>query len=174
MRLIIAGSRALSVKALIASAANPGWDAASLDMRLTRFLFRRIEQGIGVLGLTGRVTEVVSGGAIGVDDYGDRWARERGIAVQTFLPQYDRLTDKKRAPLARNEQMAFYASANVQKGALVLIVLDGSTGSAHMQRQAEREGLALWRDDLTAATLWSALARDTRYIGFPHPLVPLR
>lgn len=164
-RLIIAGSRTLAPRFLVGEPENADWSVAEIDSRLTRFLSRRIEYGLGTLGLTGRITEAISGGAVGADTYGARWATERGIAVTSFPPQYDQFADKKQAPLARNDQMAFYASADVQKGALVLITLEASSGSLHMKRQAEREGLAIWHDDWQRAALWAELSRNARYIG---------
>ena len=56
------------------------------------------------------ITEVVSGGAIGVDKLGEAWAMANDVNVTQFLPQYD-LFPPKVAPIKRNEKMADYADA---------------------------------------------------------------
>ena len=53
------------------------------------------------------VTEIVSGGAKGVDSYAALYAKENGIALTEFLPDYARY--KRAAPLKRNEKIAEYA-----------------------------------------------------------------
>jgi len=53
------------------------------------------------------VTEIVSGGAKGVDTLARQYAVENNIKLTEFLPQYDRY--KRGAPLKRNIQIAEYA-----------------------------------------------------------------
>ena len=53
------------------------------------------------------VTEIVSGGARGVDTIAATYAKENGITLTEFLPDYQRY--KRGAPLKRNEQIAEYA-----------------------------------------------------------------
>lgn len=55
------------------------------------------------------VTEIVSGGAIGVDGLGERYARDRGIPVKVFEADWD--NKKKKAGTLRNTKMAKYADA---------------------------------------------------------------
>ena len=83
-----------------------------------------------------RVTEVVSGGARGVDRLGERWAHEHGVAIKLFPAEWGRLG--KKAGVLRNEQMARYAEA-------LIAVWDGSSrGTRHMiQRATELELLVL-------------------------------
>ena len=57
--------------------------------------------------LPGRVSEIVSGGAQGVDASAAVYAREKGIKLTEFLPDYARYRGV--APLKRNEQIALYA-----------------------------------------------------------------
>ena len=52
-------------------------------------------------------TEIVSGGARGVDREAAEWARKRGIPVVEFLPHYERYG--RAAPIKRNEAIAKYA-----------------------------------------------------------------
>lgn len=63
-------------------------------------------------------TEIVSGGAKGVDQAAKAAARELGIPFREFLPDYD--TFGKRAPLERNDRIIDYAD-------MVLAFWDGSS-----------------------------------------------
>ena len=54
------------------------------------------------------VTEVVSGGAAGADKMAERWARERGIPVKVFKPDWDK-HGKAAGPL-RNQSIIEYAT----------------------------------------------------------------
>ena len=53
------------------------------------------------------VTEIVSGGAKGVDSLAKKYAIEHNIKYTEILPDYPRY--KKGAPLKRNEEIAKYA-----------------------------------------------------------------
>lgn len=53
------------------------------------------------------VTEIVSGGAKGVDTLAREYAAARGIPLVEFLPQYERYG--RAAPLIRNAEIAAYA-----------------------------------------------------------------
>lgn len=55
------------------------------------------------------ITKVISGGAAGVDLLGERWARERGIPIERFLPDWDMYRGL--AGHVRNVQMAKKADA---------------------------------------------------------------
>ena len=55
------------------------------------------------------VTEIVSGGAKGIDRCAEAYAREHGIKLTEFLPAYARYG--RAAPLRRNEQIVAYADA---------------------------------------------------------------
>lgn len=57
--------------------------------------------------LPAHTTEVVSGGAVGIDRLAERVASSLGIPVRVFLPDYD--TYGRRAPLERNEKIIAYA-----------------------------------------------------------------
>ena len=57
--------------------------------------------------LPGRVSEIVSGGARRMDTSAAVYAREKGIKLTEFLPDYARYRGV--APLKRNEQLALYA-----------------------------------------------------------------
>ena len=110
MKLIIAGSRRLTI-------------AAPIKAFLTSTVAMFEEP----------VTEVVSGGARGVDSIGEEWARENGIPVKRFPAEWNK--HGKRAGPLRNVEMAKYADA-------LIAVWDGeSPGTKHMIAEAERRGL---------------------------------
>ncbi len=64
------------------------------------------------------VTEIVSGGAKGIDRLAADYAKQNGIALTEFLPDYARYG--RGAPLKRNEQIAEYAE-------MALAFWDGSS-----------------------------------------------
>lgn len=85
------------------------------------------------------ITEVVSGGARGVDVLGEKWAEKAGIPVKQFLPKFDpeNFRSKWLAPLERNTEMANYAEA-------LILVWDGkSTGSQDMFKKASKNKLKI-------------------------------
>jgi hypothetical protein len=81
------------------------------------------------------ITEVVSGGARGIDRFGEQYAKDNNIAVKRFLPDWSK---GRGAGLARNVDMAKYADA-------LIAIWDGeSRGTAHMIREAEKHGLKVY------------------------------
>jgi YspA, cpYpsA-related SLOG family len=99
MKVIIAGSRDIGEK-------------------YKEQVFKQIEE------LPWNITEVVSGGARGIDSYGEEWAKKVGIPVKRFIPEWDSLG--KAAGYKRNVDMAAYADA-------CFVFWDGiSKGSSHM------------------------------------------
>lgn len=82
------------------------------------------------------ITEVISGGAHGVDALGERWAKEHNIPCTVMKADWDRFG--KAAGMYRNELMADKADG-------VIAVWDGeSPGTAHMIHTAESRGLGLY------------------------------
>lgn len=78
------------------------------------------------------VTEIVSGGAKGVDQCASAYAHEKGLMLTEFLPDYARYG--RAAPLRRNEQIVRYADE-------VLAFWDGkSQGTQYVIRLCERLG----------------------------------
>ncbi len=63
-------------------------------------------------------TEIVSGGARGIDSCARRYAVENGLKLTEFLPQYDKYG--KSAPLIRNIQIIDYSD-------MVIAFWDGSS-----------------------------------------------
>ena len=88
------------------------------------------------------VTEIVSGGAKGVDASGEKIAEEFDIAVRVFPAEWDK--HGKKAGVLRNIQMAEYGDA-------LLLVWDGkSKGSKNMKEVAEGMGLLVHERIVTA------------------------
>lgn len=69
-------------------------------------------------------TEIVSGGASGIDELAEKYAREHSLLFKRFEPEYHRYA--KNAPLVRNEEIIRYAN-------FVLVFWDGdSRGTAYV------------------------------------------
>ena len=78
------------------------------------------------------VTEIVSGGAKGIDRQAAIYAKEHHIPMTEFLPDYARYG--RGAPLKRNSQIADYADA-------ALVFWDGiSKGTQHTLSLLEKQG----------------------------------
>ena len=79
------------------------------------------------------VSEILSGGARGVDASAKEYAEAKGIPLREFLPEYERYG--RAAPLRRN--LALLAEAD-----LVLAFWDGrSRGTAFVIRECHRRGV---------------------------------
>lgn len=99
-----------------------------------------------------QITEVVSGGAKGVDELGERWANENGIPLRIFPANWQDLSGPKvlkrinyygkeynaLAGTIRNEEMAKYGEA------LIAIHKNKSKGTADMINLAERYNLKVF------------------------------
>ena len=82
------------------------------------------------------ITEIVSGGANGVDKMGERWAIENKIPLRRFPAKWD-LHGKSAGPI-RNREMAEYADA-------LVAIWDGkSKGTYNMIEEANRNFLYVW------------------------------
>ena len=84
------------------------------------------------LYLPKEVTEIVSGGALGIDRCARRYAHEHGIKLTEFLPDYD--LHGRKAPLLRNLDIIAYSD-------LVLAFWDGrSRGTAFVINKCREQG----------------------------------
>ena len=82
------------------------------------------------------ITEVVSGGAPGIDTLGEQWAEKQGIPVKRFPADWDKF-GRAAGPI-RNKQMAEYAEQ-------LLACWDGqSRGTCDMIRTARKQGLNVY------------------------------
>lgn len=87
--------------------------------------------------LIDKITELVSGGAPGMDLLGEKWGKARGVPVKRFLADWDK--HGKPAGVIRNGDMGAYAA-----GGLLVALWDGqSRGTADMIRKAVRHGMAI-------------------------------
>ena len=93
-------------------------------------------------------TEIVSGGAVGIDSLAEIYARHNGLPMKIFKPDYARYG--KRAPLVRNDEIIHYAQ-------YVLAIWDGkSHGTAYTVAACIKDGVPVkvvtmesfeWNDD---------------------------
>ncbi len=78
------------------------------------------------------VEEIVSGGAVGVDCCAAEYAKENGIKLTVFLPQYD--VYGRAAPIIRNKEIVDYSDKIIafwngsSKGTLSVIKYAEKTG----------------------------------------------
>lgn len=76
--------------------------------------------------------EIVSGGAVGVDSCAAEYAKENGIKLTVFLPQYERYG--RAAPIIRNKEIVDYADK-------IIAFWDGrSKGTLSVIKYAEKTG----------------------------------
>lgn len=80
-----------------------------------------------------KITEVVTGGARGVDTGGFNYGWSRGIPVKTFLPDW-KAHGKAAGPI-RNAKMAAYATR--------CVLFPGGRGTASMRQEAKKAGLTI-------------------------------
>ena len=97
-----------------------------------------VEKAMEAWSMASQVTEIVSGGARGVDRLGERYARQRGIPCKVFPALWEKYG--KSAGVIRNGKMAAYADYGVA-------IWDGeSRGTAHMVRLMEGR-VFVWKMD---------------------------
>ena len=78
------------------------------------------------------ITEIVSGGAVGVDICAAEYAKKHGLKLTEFLPQYEHLG--RAAPIVRNRQIVDYADK-------IIVFWNGSSkGSLSVIKYAQKIG----------------------------------
>jgi len=108
MKVIIAGTRTLDDPLLVDSA-----------VYLSRY----------------NISEVISGGCKGIDQWGEVWAKKQGIPIKIFQADWDKY-GRAAGPI-RNALMAEYANA-------LILIWDGkSKGSLNMLCNANKLGLKI-------------------------------
>lgn len=86
-----------------------------------------LEQYVGV-----EVSEVISGGAVGVDACAAEYAKRKGLKLTEFLPQYNRYG--RAAPIVRNKEIVDYADR-------MIVFWDGkSKGTLSVIKYAQKKG----------------------------------
>lgn len=99
--------------------------------------FKTVEQAIKNSRF--KITEVVSGTAIGVDQLGELWASENDIKIKRFPANWEKYG--RSAGFIRNAEMANYADA-------LIAVWDGrSKGTKNMINNAKLKNLELYIHD---------------------------
>lgn len=86
-----------------------------------------------------KITEVISGGALGVDSLGEQWANEHTIPILKFIPEWKKYG--KVAGHIRNEKMAKYVAPD---GGCIILHDGKSPGSSNMRKTAKKMGLKLF------------------------------
>lgn len=97
-----------------------------------------------------KITEVVSGGATGIDKCGEKWAKENDIPVTVFKADWKNLKAKgavvkkgkfgeynAKAGTDRNKEMAKYADA-------LIAIKENTPGTADMIKQAQNANLKVY------------------------------
>jgi hypothetical protein len=102
--------------------------AGGRDYSLSPAVFDLLESALAPV-----ITELVSGGAPGVDSTAEAWARGRGLPVRRFPADW--LTHGKRAGPIRNRQMAQHAEA--------VVLFPGGRGTDSMHAEARAAGLVI-------------------------------
>lgn len=93
-----------------------------------------VREGLLAQGI--EISEVISGGASGVDCDGESWASRHGIPVRIFRPDWN-LRGRAAGPI-RNAEMANYAGRDG-----ICILFPGGDGTASMYREAEIVGMII-------------------------------
>jgi hypothetical protein len=98
--------------------------------------YREVERAVRESGLWAAISVVISGGALGVDRHGERWADANGREVERHpVSEDDWERHGKAAGPMRNRRMAEVADA-------CIVVWDGeSRGSKSMIYEARRRGI---------------------------------
>lgn len=97
------------------------------------------------------ITEVVSGGARGVDAMGERWAEINCYPLTKFPADWER--HGKAAGPIRNKAMAEYADA------LFYIHYESSPGTADMIKQMKKLGKPTWGITIASTEIQNAVCR---------------
>jgi len=135
MKTIIAGSRSITdIKHVFDAAAACGW----------------------------LISEVVSGGARGVDTLGEEAGKRAGVPIKVFPADWD--TYHKRAGFLRNVQMAEYAEA-------LIAIWDGvSKGTEHMIRIAREKGLRVYVHTVKNEDIIGSFTGPMRFLSNFYPV----
>jgi hypothetical protein len=100
--------------------------------------YRKVEQAVKNSGFI--LTEIVSGGARGVDRLGELYGRNHNIPITLFIPDWE--TIGKSAGFIRNRQMALQADC-------LIAVWDGkSKGTKHMIDTAREYNLDVYIEEV--------------------------
>lgn len=97
------------------------------------------------------ISEVVSGGARGVDRLGERWARDNQVNLHIMPAKWDKHGNS--AGMIRNSQMADYADG-------LIALWDGeSRGTKNMIETASKNGLCIFMYNKSKQSFWQNFSR---------------
>lgn len=102
--------------------------------------FSEVCKAIELSGFGDEISEIVSGGALGVDQLGEKFARKFQVPLKVFLADWKGFG--KSAGMVRNRQMADYADA------LIAIRLNNSAGTTNMIQEAKKRKLKVFVHDI--------------------------
>lgn len=98
--------------------------------------FLEVCRAIKESGFSEEITEIVSGGALGVDKLGEKFAYKFDIPLKIFLADWKKYD--KAAGMIRNKEMAKYGDA-------AIVIWDGkSNGSRNMIEEAKKAKLKVY------------------------------
>lgn len=86
-----------------------------------------------------KIDVLVSGGARGVDDHGEAWARKNGVPIRRFIPNWD--IEGKGAGFIRNKEMGRFCTRGI------VGIKNRSRGSTQMANYLEEIGKPVFRKD---------------------------
>lgn len=98
--------------------------------------FLEVCKAIKNSGFENEITEIVSGGALGVDQLGEKFAKKFDIPLKVFLADWEKYG--KSAGIIRNKEMAKYGDA------LIAVSWNNSRGTANMIEEAKKAGLKVY------------------------------
>jgi|SRR6187402_80023 len=113
VRVAVVGSRSITDEAYVFSVLN-------------FYLCRLLEEGEVI---------IVSGGAVGIDKIAEKFAEEKGLKTEIYLPDYKAYSGKV-APIKRNQQI-------VDASDYLIAITTGSNGTASTIKMAEKKGIPI-------------------------------
>lgn len=138
-RLVVAGGRQFSDRVYLADAIERSLEAYAPAEVLRSFT----PESYGRL-------QIVSGGAAGADQLGERWAAFYGVPVQRYPAQWDALDAPGAVVKTRSDGVRYNARAGFDRNVLMaqnadaVLVMPGGKGTDHMVQTALAHGLPVW------------------------------
>lgn len=131
MRIIIAGSRDFDDYELLTNECN-------------KIFCQLASEGYIPLDINTSIKEmeIVSGHANGADKLGEMFAKEYGIGIKYFIPNWELFG--KKAGFIRNAEMSSYAKQDAKLGVLIAFSINNSKGTRDMIKLATEQGLRVF------------------------------
>ena len=103
------------------------------------FNYREFSAGLSEVIGDRKVSEMVAGGARGIDKYAKRFADSNGITFTEMNADWD--LNGKKAGAIRNIEMLDYVSGICENPMVVAFVSDFSNGTMHMIKSSKSRGI---------------------------------